>query len=426
MSAKAIDYRTRLSDFMTEHVFGAEADYDEALNCAAPDTGNMEILHMFGTEQQRAQWLRPLLDGKIRSAFSMTEPAVASSDARNIETTISRDGADYVINGRKWWTSGAADPRCKILIVMGRTNPDAAAHQQQSMVLVPIDTPGVTMRRSPEMAVRELPGAWNFRDVADTATALRPGRLFRSSELSRLDDAGRATLRRLGITDVADLRSSREVARRGPGRVPDGIDVHLLPFPDLADDDADDSAPHETAFKRLLTNDGSNGESGESSQSINDAATRYMTDEYRQFPTRNGAQRALHRVVTLLAAGRPVLTHCFAGKDRTGFVVALVLEAVGLDRDVIVADYLRSNDSVPQLRARISEMIQQRFDTELAPEVVTFTKARLSDGVLGVRAEYLAAARQTIDETYGSLGGYLRDAGISQATVNRMRGVLLG
>lgn len=276
------------------------------------------------------------------------------------------------------------------------------------------------------MAVRELPGAWNFRDVADTATALRPGRLFRSSELSRLDDAGRATLRRLGITDVADLRSSREVARRGPGRVPDGIDVHLLPFPDLADDDADDSAPHETAFKRLLTNDGSNGGSGESSQSINDAATRYMTDEYRQFPTRNGAQRALHRVVTLLAAGRPVLTHCFAGKDRTGFVVALVLEAVGLDRDVIVADYLRSNDSVPQLRARISEMIQQRFDTELAPEVVTFTKARLSDGVLGVRAEYLAAARQTIDETYGSLGGYLRDAGISQATVNRMRGVLLG
>ncbi len=107
-------------------------------------------------------------------------------------------------------------------------------------------------------------------------------------------------------------------------------------------------------------------------------------------------------------------------------MVALVLEAVGLDRDVIVADYLRSNDSVPQLRARISEMIQQRFDTELAPEVVTFTKARLSDGVLGVRAEYLAAARQTIDETYGSLGGYLRDAGISQATVNRMRGVLLG
>ncbi|MFY2859062.1 acyl-CoA dehydrogenase family protein [Mycobacterium sp. THU-M104] len=208
MSAKASDYHQRLADFMTEHVFEAEAAYDayrleagphdhtvppvveelktkakdrglwnlflpaesgltnleyaplaeltgwslelapEALNCAAPDTGNMEILHMFGTEEQRTRWLHPLLNGEIRSGFSMTEPAVASSDARNIETTIERDGSDYVINGRKWWTSGAADPRCTILIVMGRTNPDAASHQQQSMVLVPIDTPGVTVLRS--------------------------------------------------------------------------------------------------------------------------------------------------------------------------------------------------------------------------------------------------------------------------------------
>ena len=108
----------------------------------------METLHLFATEEQRKQWLEPLLNGEIRSGFSMTEPAVASSDARNIETSIVRDGADYVINGRKWWTSGAADPRCKILIVMGRTNPEAASHQQQSMVLVPIDTPGVTVVRS--------------------------------------------------------------------------------------------------------------------------------------------------------------------------------------------------------------------------------------------------------------------------------------
>lgn len=279
------------------------------------------------------------------------------------------------------------------------------------------------------MPVRDLPGAWNFRDVSESigGAVLQPGRLFRSSELSRLDDDGRATLRRLGITDVADLRAAREVARRGPGLVPDGVDVHLLPFPDLGDDQAgtDDEAPHETAFRRLLTGDGSDGEVAESEQSINAAAARYMTDEYRQFPTRNGAQRAVHRVFTLLAAGRPVLTHCFAGKDRTGFVVATVLEAVGVDRELIVADYLRSNDAVPELRARISDMIQQRADTELTPEVLTFTKARLSDGVLGVRPEYLAAAWQTIDESYGSLDNYLRGAGITEAHVDRLRSALL-
>jgi acyl-CoA dehydrogenase len=208
MSAKAADYHKRLTEFMVEQVFPAEKSYDEyrasvgpndftvppvveelkkvaksrglwnlflppesgltnleyaplaeltgwsteiapeALNCAAPDTGNMETLHLFATEEQRKQWLEPLLAGEIRSAFSMTEPAVASSDARNIQTAITRDGDDYIINGRKWWTSGANDPRCKILIVMGRTNPDAASHQQQSMILVPIDTPGVTLVRS--------------------------------------------------------------------------------------------------------------------------------------------------------------------------------------------------------------------------------------------------------------------------------------
>jgi protein-tyrosine phosphatase len=120
------------------------------------------------------------------------------------------------------------------------------------------------------------------------------------------------------------------------------------------------------------------------------------------------------------------LAHCFAGKDRTGFVIALVLEAIGLDRDDILADYLRSNEAAPQLRARIMEMIQQRSDTELTPEVMTFTEARLSDEVLGVRPEYLAEARQTIDETYGSLAGYLRDAGITAADVDRLREALLG
>ncbi|HEX5145194.1 MAG TPA: acyl-CoA dehydrogenase family protein [Mycobacterium sp.] len=208
MSAKGQEYHDKLTKFMVEHVFPAEAAYDayreekgpkdftvppvvedlkklarkqglwnlflpsesgltnleyaplaeisgwsteiapEAINCAAPDTGNMETLHLFATETQRTQWLEPLLDGEIRSAFSMTEPAVASSDARNIQTEIVRDGDHYVINGTKWWTSGANDPRCKILIVMGRTNPDAANHQQQSMILVPTDTPGVHIKRS--------------------------------------------------------------------------------------------------------------------------------------------------------------------------------------------------------------------------------------------------------------------------------------
>ena len=120
----------------------------EATNCAAPDTGNMELLDMFGTDEQKKMWLEPLLDGRIRSAFAMTEPDVASSDARNIQTSIVRDGDHYVINGVKWWTTGAMDERCKILIVMGKTNPAAADHQQQSMVLVPIDTPGVTVERN--------------------------------------------------------------------------------------------------------------------------------------------------------------------------------------------------------------------------------------------------------------------------------------
>jgi acyl-CoA dehydrogenase len=120
----------------------------EALNCSAPDTGNMELLSLFGTGQQREDWLEPLLDGRIRSAFSMTEPDVASSDATNIATRIERDGDDYVINGRKWWTSGAMAPRCKLLIVMGVSDPDAERHRRQSMILVPKDTPGVTVVRS--------------------------------------------------------------------------------------------------------------------------------------------------------------------------------------------------------------------------------------------------------------------------------------
>ena len=119
----------------------------EAINCAAPDTGNMETLHMFGTPEQKAQWLDPLLSGEIRSAFAMTEPDVASSDATNITTQMVRDGEDYVINGRKWWISGAADERCQVFIVMGKTDPTADTYRQQSMILVSRDAPGVSIER---------------------------------------------------------------------------------------------------------------------------------------------------------------------------------------------------------------------------------------------------------------------------------------
>jgi acyl-CoA dehydrogenase len=120
----------------------------EAMNCAAPDTGNMELLHMFGTDEQRKMWLEPLLAGEIRSCFSMTEPAVASSDANNITLRIAADGDGYVVTGRKWWSSGAMNPRCAVAIVMGITDPDGPRHRRHSMILVPLDTPGVTVERS--------------------------------------------------------------------------------------------------------------------------------------------------------------------------------------------------------------------------------------------------------------------------------------
>jgi acyl-CoA dehydrogenase len=129
-------------------VMGRSLLAPEACNCSAPDTGNMEILTMFGTDAQKEEWLHPLLEGEIRSCFSMTEPAVASSDANNISCEIRREGDTYVINGHKWWTSGALDTRCKLAILMGRTSPDAPPHLKQSMILVPLDTPGVTIERN--------------------------------------------------------------------------------------------------------------------------------------------------------------------------------------------------------------------------------------------------------------------------------------
>ncbi len=140
----------------------------EVTNCSSPDSGNMEVLHDFGTAAQQERWLRPLLDGEIRSGFAMTEPDVASSDATNIAMRIERDGDEYVLDGRKWWTTGALHPNCRILIAMGKTDPQAPAYQQQSMVLVPLDTPGVTVERSTTLfgyLVPEGHGVLRFEDV---------------------------------------------------------------------------------------------------------------------------------------------------------------------------------------------------------------------------------------------------------------------
>jgi acyl-CoA dehydrogenase len=150
----------------------------EACNCSAPDTGNMEVLHQFGTDAQKERWLRPLLEGEIRSAFAMTEPDVASSDATNIQLRIERDGDDYVLNGRKWWTTNAMHPNCRVMIVMGKTQTDGPIHKQQSQILVPMDTPGVTVVRELQVfgyTDQDGHGEVDFSDVRVPASNLIAG-----------------------------------------------------------------------------------------------------------------------------------------------------------------------------------------------------------------------------------------------------------
>ena len=259
-----------------------------------------------------------------------------------------------------------------------------------------------------------LSGAWNFRDVAENA-GIQPGRLFRSGELSNLDDAGRETLTRVGVTAVADLRSAPELDRHGEGLVPDGVLIHHLPFVETLASDGD--APHENAFQKMLTEKPDD-------ESVSHAASRYMTEEYGRIARSTLAQRAVHKVVTMLGDDDRVLAHCFAGKDRTGFTIAVVLEAAGVDRDAVMADYLASNAAVPELRAHIVETIRARMSE--TPDVAAVAEARLTDAVLGVQEAYLDAARSAIVEDFGSLKAYLDASGVTADDLAKLRTALRG
>ena len=264
-----------------------------------------------------------------------------------------------------------------------------------------------------------LSGAWNFRDVAhSTSGAIRPGLLYRAGELTQLDDTGLSQLRELAVTDVADLRSPPEVAQHGADLVPAGVVVHNLPFVEVVAS-VDAEAPHEHAFQRLMTEKPAD-------ESMKDAGRRYMVEEYARFATAEGAQRAMRQTVALLSSGAAVLTHCFAGKDRTGFSVAVVLEAAGIDRDTVMTDYLASNAAAPQLRAQIMERIRIRFNGEIPSDAAEFTEARLSDDVLGVRPEYLDSALGRIEADFGSVPGYLHAAGITDEQLAALRTALRG
>ncbi|MCZ4277032.1 tyrosine-protein phosphatase [Rhodococcoides yunnanense] len=244
-----------------------------------------------------------------------------------------------------------------------------------------------------------LSGAWNFRDVGGARTvdgrAVRGGVLYRSSELSRLDDAGGAELTRLGIVRVFDLRGAPEIERSGRDRVPHGVAVHNLPF----DDRRRTHAPHEVDV------------------SVEQAQRQYMMRAYTSFPSLDGAKRAINGVASALTHGDgPALVHCAAGKDRAGWTVATILRAVGVTEEDVLADYLASNDAIEPLRAHVQAVWERGADG--AP-------VELSDAVLGVTEEYYRRGFETVDSMYGSFDGYLDALGFDGDSVSALNAVLL-
>jgi acyl-CoA dehydrogenase len=207
-------------------MFGRVSFASEVFNCSAPDTGNMEVLNRFGTLEQKEKWLRPLMNGEVRSAFLMTEPLVASSDATNIETRIDRDGDTYVINGLKWWSSGVGDPRCKVAIVMGKTNPNAAPHAQQSQILVPLNTPGVkVLRMLPVFGYDDAPHGHaevlleNVRVPVEEGLILGEGRGFEISQARLGPGRIHHCMRTIGAAEVAlEKMCKRLLSRKAFGK----------------------------------------------------------------------------------------------------------------------------------------------------------------------------------------------------------------
>jgi acyl-CoA dehydrogenase len=212
---------TNLEYSMIAEQLGKVAFASEVFNCSAPDTGNMEVLTRFGTRAQKERWLKPLMNGEIRSAFLMTEPAVASSDATNIETRIERDGDDYVINGRKWWSSGVGDPRCKVAIVMGQTNPDGERHGRQSQVLVPLDAAGVeVLRMLPVFGYDDAPHGHgevllkNVRVPIEDSLLLGEGRGFEIAQARLGPGRIHHCMRSIGAAEVALEKMCRRLLTR--------------------------------------------------------------------------------------------------------------------------------------------------------------------------------------------------------------------